>query len=290
MADFSRVIELNPRFGNAYVYRGLIHYHKGDLDRAIWEYNRALEINPKDDVAYADRGLAYYYKRDYDRALADLNRAIEYNPKYTNAYNSRGLAYYKKGDLERALADYGRALKLDPQYAKAYYNRGLALVQKGELDRGLAEYNRALELNPRYAKVFYSKAALLERMGRSDEALEAYQSFLKYGHPRDNAHIQEAQERIDALRRSPKRTQTAARRGPGPLPKEDGDQTLAEVNRGLERDPADAEARFQKAELLDKAGKKSEALEAYKTFLRYCPPQARVQMIQATERIRALER
>jgi tetratricopeptide (TPR) repeat protein len=258
----SRSPRFNPNSAQAHYLQGKANYQKTNWDRAMADFSRVIELNPRFGNAYVYRGLVHFYKRDLDRALADYNRALEINPKDDVAYADRGLAYYHKGDYDRALADYNRAI----------------------------ECNRALELSSQYAKAFYSKAALLDRMGRSNEALEAYQSFLKYAQPRDIGHIQQAQGKIEALKRRPQETQTAATPAPGPLPKEDGDQTLAKVNRGLERDSTDAEARFQKAELLDQAGKKSEALEAYKTFLRYCPPQARAQMIQATERIRALER
>ncbi len=127
-------------------------------------------------------------------------------------------------------------------------------------------------------------------MGRSAEALKTYRAFMRYAPPEASSYTELAQERVQAMERSPKETPTTAKPVSGPPPKEHGNQNLAEVDRNLERHPEDWQALFQKAELLDKAGKKSEALDAYKTFLTHCPPQARLPMIQAMERIRALER
>jgi tetratricopeptide (TPR) repeat protein len=73
--------------GNAYdffiyLYRGNAYEKKGNLDRAIADYSKVIEIDPKYAPAYAKRGAAYEKKRDHDRAIADFNKAIEINSKY----------------------------------------------------------------------------------------------------------------------------------------------------------------------------------------------------------------
>ena len=53
---------------------------KNKLDRAIEDYTKAIELNPNYTDAYYNRSLVYNYKGDLDRALNDLNRAIQLNP------------------------------------------------------------------------------------------------------------------------------------------------------------------------------------------------------------------
>src|SRR6266850_7191852 len=69
----------------------------GDLDGAISDYTKAIEINPRYAEAYANRGLARKTKADLEGAIADYDKAIALNPRLKEAYNNRGLARQLKG-------------------------------------------------------------------------------------------------------------------------------------------------------------------------------------------------
>ena len=47
-ADYNQAIQLNPKYGRAYVNRGSAWGNKGDLDRAIADYNQAIRLDPKE--------------------------------------------------------------------------------------------------------------------------------------------------------------------------------------------------------------------------------------------------
>jgi tetratricopeptide (TPR) repeat protein len=48
---------------------------KGQLDQAISDFTKALEINPRFAMAYNNRGIAYYSKRQYDKSWMDVKKA-----------------------------------------------------------------------------------------------------------------------------------------------------------------------------------------------------------------------
>jgi tetratricopeptide (TPR) repeat protein len=110
----------------AYKFLGNAWFDKGDYDRAIAEYTKAIEIDPRFAVAYYNRGLAWGKKGDYDRAIAEYTKAIELDPEHADAYNNRGIAWVKKGEYDKAITDWTKAIELDPTDAVPYYNRGLA--------------------------------------------------------------------------------------------------------------------------------------------------------------------
>ena len=85
----------------------------GHDDQAIADYTKALEINPKYYDAYNNRAHAYFKKGQDDRAIADYTRALEINPRYNKAYYTPGYAYFKEGHNDRARADLEQAAKLD---------------------------------------------------------------------------------------------------------------------------------------------------------------------------------
>ena len=76
IAASQTVDELNKR-GNA-------KDDKGDFDGAIADYNRVIELDPKFAVAYNNRGNAELEKGNLDAATADFDHAIELDPNYGN--------------------------------------------------------------------------------------------------------------------------------------------------------------------------------------------------------------
>ena len=75
ISDFTKAIEMNPRFANAYYYRGMAYSRKKEYDQSIADYTKAIEINPRLAVAYAERALIYYVKKEYDKAWEDAHKA-----------------------------------------------------------------------------------------------------------------------------------------------------------------------------------------------------------------------
>jgi tetratricopeptide (TPR) repeat protein len=64
-------------------------YHKylmGDYHGATADYTKAIQLNTKYVEAYCNRGAAELSKGDYDRAYADGNQAVALDPKYADGY------------------------------------------------------------------------------------------------------------------------------------------------------------------------------------------------------------
>jgi len=151
---YSRAIELNPRYADAYHNRGCAYGNLKDSAKAIEDLNRAIELAPRDADAYYNRGVAYQNLKDSAKAIADYNRAIEFAPRLAVAYSGRGTAYYDLKEYTKAIADCNRAIELNPGYPDAYYNRGAAYRNLKEYTKAIADYNRAIELNPKYALAY----------------------------------------------------------------------------------------------------------------------------------------
>src|SRR5215470_4024011 len=161
-----------------YFNRGVVEKANGDFDGAIADYTRAIELDPKYAAAYSDRGNAKQAKGDLDGAIADCNRAIELDPKDAMAHKNRGVAKKLKGDLEGAIADYTRAVQLDPKFAAAYFHRGIAKQAKGDLKGAIGDINGAIERNDQdfYPRLFLW--LMRSRLGESDAANKELAAFL----------------------------------------------------------------------------------------------------------------
>ena len=106
-----------PTYGIAetaadYNTRGIAKVAKGDFDGAIADYTRALELDPKFAAAYRRRGIAKQAKSDFDGAIADFNRALEFDPKLAMAYADRGISHFSIRHWSEALKDFNHFLDL----------------------------------------------------------------------------------------------------------------------------------------------------------------------------------
>ena len=180
---FTKAIEINPQFAQAYSNRGFAYSNLGDYNQAIKDYNRAIEINPQDAVAYYNRGgLAYGKLGNYNQAIKDYNKAIELNPQFAQAYYNRGVAYGNLGNYKQAIADYNRAIEINPQFAQAYYNRGLAYGKLGNYNQEIKDYSRAIELNPQFAKAYYNRGFTYNEIGNYKQAVADIKIAARLGH------------------------------------------------------------------------------------------------------------
>jgi tetratricopeptide (TPR) repeat protein len=106
----------------SYMNRGIAYEAKGLLGEAIADYSKAIEIKPRYDGAYVNRGNAYKAKGLIVRAIADYNKAIELNPKNDKAYYNRGTVYKAKGLIDQAMEDFNKTIELNPNKDITYYN------------------------------------------------------------------------------------------------------------------------------------------------------------------------
>jgi len=70
---------------NDYFQRGLAEQNKNNLTAALADYNRVLELDPNHALTCNNRGLIRQVQGDLNGALADYNRAIELDPKQVSA-------------------------------------------------------------------------------------------------------------------------------------------------------------------------------------------------------------
>ena len=105
IAEFTKAIELDPKYADAYNRRGASYSNKKDDDRAVADFTKAIELNPKFDMAYINRGASYMVKKKYDLAIADFTKVIETGTEIEFAYIMRADAYEKIGRKDLAAAD-----------------------------------------------------------------------------------------------------------------------------------------------------------------------------------------
>ncbi len=92
--------------GSTYRYWGNWLHDLYHHQRAIDEFSRAIERDPDFVQAYYSRGLLYWRElRNAYRAIRDLTHVIELDPTCAEAWFNRAQAYQLRGQYELAIAD-----------------------------------------------------------------------------------------------------------------------------------------------------------------------------------------
>lgn len=170
VADYTRAIELDPRYVLAYDNRGVVYNRLGDVERAVRDFARAIELAPGFADPYHNRGLAYAGAGALDLAIADFSAAIARSPGDASILLHRGIANGQRGDFDKALADYELAIKLKPDYSKAFNNRGIVFAQRRDYRRAIEDFTRAIQLDPSNLNALQNRARAYEQVGESAKA------------------------------------------------------------------------------------------------------------------------
>jgi tetratricopeptide (TPR) repeat protein len=195
-ADYSKAIELEPRFEQAWYRRANSYAHVGEYEKAIADYCRAIELEPQDADAWNTRGCVYYNLLDQPgKAVADFSMALKLSPRNAIYWHNRGRAHDKLGQHEKALADYSKAIELDPKDAVAWGNRGLVYHTLGQHEKGLADHSKAIELDAKDARAWSNRGRAHSMLGHHEKALADYSKAIeldskdvRFWHNRGNAY------------------------------------------------------------------------------------------------------
>jgi tetratricopeptide (TPR) repeat protein len=144
--DFSRAININPKFIDALINRGSAYAQLGRFNDALSDFNQALKYEKKDAELFSKRGEIFLQNNLYDQAIKDFSSAIVLNPMYSDAYLNRGRAYSEKGMPDEAMNDFNHAIKADSDHADyPFVDRAAPAIQEDQAS--LASRDEAEKLN-----------------------------------------------------------------------------------------------------------------------------------------------
>ena len=109
-----------------YYRRGIAKSNQKQYEKAIKEYSKAIDVDPKFLDAYLKRTQMNYKLGDYQRVLDDCYRIITINSGVVKAYYYQGRARYSLGYVQASIDSYSEAIRQDQDYTQAYYYRGIA--------------------------------------------------------------------------------------------------------------------------------------------------------------------
>jgi len=138
---------------------GLDSYNKQNYEDAVADYTKAIELNEGFAEAYFQRGCAKHNIDDYKGAVEDFNTSIKLQPNNEVFYKQRASSKTMLKDYNGAISDCDHAIAIKSDYNKAYALRGILKIEMGEKD-GCTDLEKAGEYGYHNAPIFLKKYCL----------------------------------------------------------------------------------------------------------------------------------
>ncbi|MDH4471347.1 MAG: tetratricopeptide repeat protein [Fluviicola sp.] len=145
MDEFTKAIELNPNYAEAYNNRAGIYGYLGDTEKELSDYNNAVRSDPTNGAWYYNRAVSYLSLERYKEAIEDCNKSIELEFHGAPfAYDIRAKAKIKIGDFAGALADCDYMIAIsDGGNPDAYTTRGDLKLEMKKYEDAIADFLQA---------------------------------------------------------------------------------------------------------------------------------------------------
>jgi tetratricopeptide (TPR) repeat protein len=122
------------------------HTLRNQTDEVIAEYQRILELDPSQSEYIREIGGVYYERGDLEQALEYYDRYAEVAPDDYSGYRRLGVIYAAMGEHERARSYFEQALVLDPDNPWLMGDLAAAQFNLGNFEESLSGFEEAVSL------------------------------------------------------------------------------------------------------------------------------------------------
>src|SRR3954464_5784367 len=122
--EFTRALELNPRYATARQWHSWLLAAMGRGDEALVEGQAAIPHAPLSLCLGRSLGWLHYYARQYEPALECLRRALAMNPTAQETHRLLGLVYMQQGLYDDAAASFKEAMASSAYDVMAFASLG----------------------------------------------------------------------------------------------------------------------------------------------------------------------
>ena len=170
IAYFTKAIEINPNYAQAYWNRADANLSLGNYKSTIFDCNKAFEYEKYKvvyDYIFILRGTAKFYIKDYLGSIEDLEKSLELT-KSNNVLENKnedkrngliGICYFKLKKHSNALVYLNKAIDFDPNDVYTLYYRGACKYELNDYVGAIEDYTKAIELDPNDADTYFQRGA-----------------------------------------------------------------------------------------------------------------------------------
>jgi tetratricopeptide (TPR) repeat protein len=134
-----------------------------DTEQAFRQYSRVIELAPRAGRAWLGLGMLATLAQDFRRAAELLTRATELMPQHVGSWHALAWACLFGGDTAAAEKHFAHALELDRTFAESHGAMAAMLALKGDQAAAEREIEIAERLDRKNMSSQFARAVLLGR-------------------------------------------------------------------------------------------------------------------------------
>lgn len=267
----------------AYGTRAQVYLNLEDTIQALKDYSQAINVMPDDDRLYNQRAQVYYEQEKYDLADKDYQKMISLKAGDVMGYMGIGRNANAQKRYGDAIKQFDYVVKLDQNYSSAYSFRAESYI-------GLKKYNEAIDDVITALGIDKDRKAFYELQELADSAFEQTVAKLKAQKIKEPNEQSWAYDLGVVYERAAKYNKAIAYYKES-LEKEsniitasrisscyddlgDYDKALEYCDQAIALDSVKSDYLYQKANILDNAGRSKEAIRVMGEYIANNPDMA----------------
>lgn len=150
------------------------------FDSADGSFSKTIELDPAFVQAFDGRANAFVRAGNYVLAFADYHRALELDPERAEAYGYRAFAFLQIGNFERGLGDFAKQIELAPHRIDVKIHYGYMALLVGDTMTASAAFTEALRADSTNGKTYLLEVSKVF-LGSGDEIQRGERLFRRIG-------------------------------------------------------------------------------------------------------------
>lgn len=246
LKDYSQAINIVPDDDRFYNQRAQVYYEQGKYDLADKDYLKMISLKEGDVMGYMGIGRNANAQKRYEDAIKQFDYVVKLEPNYSSAYSFRAESYIGLKKYNEAIDDVISALGIDRD-RKAFYE--LQELADSAFEQTVAKLKVQKIKEPNEQSWNYDLGIVYERAAKYNKAIAYYKESLE-----KESNI------ITASRISSCYDDLG-----------DYDKALEYCNQAIALDSVKANYLYEKANILDNAGRTQEAIKTMSDYIANTP-------------------
>lgn len=249
LKDYSQAINIVPDDDRFYNQRAQVYYEQGKYDLADKDYLKMISLKEGDVMGYMGIGRNANAQKRYEDAIKQFDYVVKLEPNYSSAYSFRAESYIGLKKYNEAIDDVISALGIDRD-RKAFYE--LQELADSAFEQTVAKLKVQKIKEPNEQSWDYDLGIVYERAAKYNKAIAYYKESLE-----KESNI------ITASRISSCYDDLG-----------DYDKALEYCNQAIALDSVKTNYLYEKANILDNAGRSKEAIRVMGEYIANNPDMA----------------
>ena len=246
LKDYSQAINIVPDDDRFYNQRAQVYYEQGKYDLADKDYLKMISLKEGDVMGYMGIGRNANAQKRYEDAIRQFDYVVKLESNYSSAYSFRAESYIGLKKYNEAIDDVITALGIDRD-RKAFYE--LQELADSAFEQTVPKLKARKIKEPNEQSWDYDLGVVYERAAKYNKAIAYYKESLE-----KESNI------ITASRISSCYDDLG-----------DYDKALEYCNQAIALDSVKANYLYEKANILDNAGRTQEAIKTMSDYIANTP-------------------